>query len=93
VNTQKAPSTGKTLEACLSDQKLKLCSYCEHCKHAGHWMSKCCKLEKNKCQNCGKPGHYVRDCWAEKNKDNNSGKKKNRNGQGKGTEELNMGEE
>jgi hypothetical protein len=47
----------------------------------GHWTSKCCKLEVNKCQNYGKVGHYARDCWAEKKeKDRDQGKKKGEKG-------------
>jgi gag-polypeptide of LTR copia-type len=49
VKFQTAPCTSKSLEAQITDRKSNLCSYCEHCKHAGHWTSKCHKLEVNKC--------------------------------------------
>jgi Zinc knuckle len=50
-------------------------------------------LDRNKCRNCGKVGHYARDCWAEKKENKEKGKKKNANEQGRGADEANVGEE
>ena len=49
-------------------------------------MSKCHKLDGNKCCNCGKIGHQQKNCWSKK-KEKEKEKKK------KGGEQVNYGEE
>jgi len=52
-------------------------------------MSKCCKFSENKCHNCGKLGHWARNCKKKKDKD--KGKKKD--GNEKAREQSNVVEE
>ena len=66
VNNQLATGASKSLQAWIS--KLRPKSYCNHCKHSGHWTSKCQKFPSNKCFNCGKYGHMVKDCQLKKKK-------------------------
>ena len=89
VNTQKAPSTSKSLEARISNRKNSMRPFCDHCKKAGHWMSKCHKFVGNKCHNCSKFGHFAKDCWGKK-KDKDKDK---RNGGRKPVNESNIVEE
>src|SRR6202789_134191 len=87
VKTQNANSASKSLEDRITDRKSSIRPYCEHCKCAGHWTSKCRKFDGNKCHNCGKFGHQAKNCWSKKKvKDKGNGNKK-------GAEKTNVGEE
>ena len=66
VKTQNANSASKSLEDRITNHQSSLWPYCNHCKVAGHWSSKCCKYDGNKCHNCGKIGHQAKNCWSKK---------------------------
>ena len=86
VKTQTATDTTKSLGDRLSNHKSSLRPYCDHCKCVGHWMSKCCKFDGNKCHNCGKIRHQQKNCWSKK-------KRKEKEKEKKGAEQVNYGQE
>src|SRR5580698_10271516 len=68
VNNQSAINASKTLQACILQDKVRICPYCNHCKCPRHWTSKCQKFPRNKCFNCRKYGHMAKDCQLKKKK-------------------------
>ena len=68
VKTQNTNSASKSLADWLTYHKSSLWPYCNHCKCAGHWLSKSCKFNGNKCCNCGKIRHQQKNCCSKKRK-------------------------
>jgi hypothetical protein len=58
----------------------------------GHWSSKGRRFDGNKCRNCEKISHKVKDCWG-KRKEKGKEKKRNETNTNKDAKESNLVEE
>ena len=93
VSNQKTAAPSKSLKARIEGTKFKQAPYCDHCKLAGNWTSRCCKDSANKCYNCRKTGHRVKDCWSKKRDKDKDKDKDDDKGKGKAKDQMNMVEE